>query len=131
MVKSIFKKEMIDILRDKKTLFMGIILPLILYPVLMLIMTQIMSMSMNSIESEDINIAFEKNPNKELISIIENYSDESDGHINIVHTNNYKKDIDIIKNTISNDDFQLAARNLDGKLSNEDIEIIKKEMEDD
>lgn len=43
----------------------------------------------------------------------------------------YKKDIDIIKNTISNDDFQLAARNLDGKLSNEDIEIIKKEMEDD
>lgn len=94
MVKSIFKKEMIDILRDKKTLFMGIILPLILYPVLMLIMTQIMSMSMNSIESEDINIAFEKNPNKELISIIENYSDESNGQINIVHTNNYKKDLE-------------------------------------
>lgn len=43
----------------------------------------------------------------------------------------YKKDIDIIKNTINNDDFQLAARNLEGKLSNEDIEIIKKEMEDD
>ena len=43
----------------------------------------------------------------------------------------YKKDIDIIKNIISNDDFQLAARNLDGKLSNEGIEIIKKEMEND
>lgn len=38
----------------------------------------------------------------------------------------YKKDIDIIKNTINNDDFQLAARNLEGKLSKEDIEIIKK-----
>lgn len=94
MVKSIFKKEIIDILRDKRTLFMGIILPLILYPVLMLIMTQIMSMSMSSIENEDINIAFEKNPNKELVSIIEDYSDENNGKINIVRTNNYKKDLE-------------------------------------
>ena len=46
MVKTIFKKEMIDILRDKRTLFMGIIIPLILYPVIMIIMTQIMTMSM-------------------------------------------------------------------------------------
>ena len=69
MVKTIFKKEMIDILRDKRTLFMGIILPLILYPVIMIIMTQIMTMSMGSIEEKDINIAFEKNPSKELVSI--------------------------------------------------------------
>lgn len=94
MVKAIFKKEMIDILRDKRTLFMGIILPLILYPVLMLIMSQIMTMSMNSMENEDINIAFEKNPNKEFISIIENYTDDSSGHINIVNTDNYKKDLE-------------------------------------
>ena len=94
MVKAIFKKEMIDILRDKRTLFMGIILPLILYPVLMLIMSQIMTMSMNSMENEDINIAFEKNPNKEFISIIENYTDDSSGHINIVNTENYKKDLE-------------------------------------
>ena len=94
MVKAIFKKEMIDILRDKKTLFMGIILPLILYPVLMLIMTQVMTMSMNSIKNEDINIAFEKQPTKELISTIENFKDESSGHINIVDTKNYKKDLE-------------------------------------
>lgn len=94
MVKAIFKKEIIDILRDKRTLFMGIILPLILYPVLMLIMTQIMTMSMSSIESEDINIAFEKIPNKELVTIIENYKDESTAHINIVETNDYEKDLD-------------------------------------
>lgn len=94
MVKAIFKKEMIDILRDKRTLFMGIILPLILYPVIMLIMTQIMTMSMNSIESEDMNIAFEKNPNKELVSIIENYTDGSTGHINILRTNDYKEDLE-------------------------------------
>lgn len=94
MVKAIFKKEIIDILRDKRTLFMGIILPLILYPVLMLIITQIMTMSMSSIESEDINIAFEKIPNKELVTIIENYKDESKAHINVVETNDYEKDLD-------------------------------------
>ena len=94
MIKSIFKKEMIDILRDKRTLFMGIILPLILYPVLMLIMTQIMTMSMKSMENEDINIAFEKNPNKELVSVIENYGNENNEKINIVNTNNYKKDLE-------------------------------------
>ena len=36
IVKYIFKKEMLDILRDKKTLFMMIVVPLLLYPLLML-----------------------------------------------------------------------------------------------
>lgn len=94
MVKTIFKKEMIDILRDKRTLFMGIILPLILYPVLMIIMTQIMTMSLGSMEAENINIAFEKRPSKELTTIIDNYTDENTGHINIVKTDNYKKDLE-------------------------------------
>ena len=84
-----FKKEIIDIIRDKKTLFMGIVLPLILYPLLMIIMTQIMTISMNSIENDDINIAFEKYPSKELITLIKNY--DSDGAINIVKSKNYKK----------------------------------------
>ena len=53
IVRTIFKKEIIDIIRDKKTLFMGIVLPLILYPLLMIIMTQIMTISMNSIENDD------------------------------------------------------------------------------
>ena len=93
IVKTIFKKEMIDILRDKRTLFMGIILPLILYPVIMIIMTQIMTMSMGSIDEKDINIAFEKNPSKELVSLIENQTDKNTERINIVTTNNYKKDL--------------------------------------
>ena len=92
IVRTIFKKEIIDIIRDKKTLFMGIVLPLILYPLLMIIMTQIMTISMNSIENDDINIAFEKYPSKELITLIKNY--DSDGAINIVKSKNYKKDLE-------------------------------------
>lgn len=92
IVRTIFKKEIIDIIRDKKTLFMRIVLPLILYPLLMIIMTQIMTISMNSIENDDINIAFEKYPSKELITLIKNY--DSDGAINIVKSKNYKKDLE-------------------------------------
>ena len=92
IVRTIFKKEIIDIIRDKKTLFMGIVLPLILYPLLMIIMTQIMTISMNSIENDDINIAFEKYPSKELITLIKNY--DSDCVINIVKSKNYKKDLE-------------------------------------
>ena len=92
IVRTIFKKEIIDIIRDKKTLFMGIVLPLILYPLLMIIITQIMTISMNSIENDDINIAFEKYPSKELITLIKNY--DSDGAINIVKSKNYKKDLE-------------------------------------
>ena len=92
IVRTILKKEIINIIRDKKTLFMGIVLPLILYPLLMIIMTQIMTISMNSIENDDINIAFEKYPSKELITLIKNY--DSDGAINIVKSKNYKKDLE-------------------------------------
>ena len=58
----------------------------------MIIMTQIMTISMNSIENDDINIAFEKYPSKELITLIKNY--DSDGAINIVKSKNYKKDLE-------------------------------------
>lgn len=44
----------------------------------------------------------------------------------------YKKDIDIIKNNYDyNNNMQLAARNLDEKLMKDDLEILKKEMEED
>ncbi|MCU9809159.1 hypothetical protein LEQ06_13905 [Paraclostridium sp. AKS46] len=76
IVKQIFKKEILDILRDKKTIFMMIILPIILYPILMVGMTQVMSMSMNSMEKENINIAFNKNPNKALVSVIDETNKE-------------------------------------------------------
>ena len=94
MVLTIFKKEMIDILRDKKTLFMGIVLPLILYPVLMIVMTQIMSMTMNGQDSKDINIAFEKSPPKELRVLMERYGDKKEDNFNIVKSKDYKKDLD-------------------------------------
>ncbi|GAA0713119.1 ABC transporter permease [Paraclostridium ghonii] len=99
IVKQIFKKEVLDILRDKKTIFMMIILPIILYPIMMVGITQIMSMSMNSMEKENINIAFSQNPDKTLMSVInktneERKKDSSEiGQIELKTTNDYKKDL--------------------------------------
>lgn len=97
IVRHILKKEMTDILRDKKTLFMMIILPIILYPVLMILATQIMTTSLNNINQKEINIAFSSNPNKSLQQIIdENIADnkKDEGKLNIVKVDNYKKAIE-------------------------------------
>ena len=119
IVRTIFKKEIIDIIRDKKTLFMGIVLPLILYPLLMIIMTQIMTISMNSIENDDINIAFEKYPSKELITLIKNY--DSDGAINIVKSKNYKKDLEKgiaqLNNVLNSNDKQKIIEQLKNNMN--------------
>ncbi|MCC0696853.1 ABC transporter permease subunit/CPBP intramembrane protease [Clostridioides sp. ES-S-0048-02] len=106
IVKYIFKKEMLDILRDKKTLFMMIVIPLLLYPLLMLLMIQVMNMSANSMNSKDINIAFDSTPNKVLVSMIEkennleedtgNNKDTTNdkGKIKILSVDNYKKSLE-------------------------------------
>ena len=119
IVRTIFKKEIIDIIRDKKTLFMGIVLPLILYPLLMIIMTQIMTISMNSIENDYINIAFEKYPSKELITLIKNY--DSDCVINIVKSKNYKKDLEKgiaqLNNVLNSNDKQKIIEQLKNNMN--------------
>ncbi|MGL5311744.1 MAG: ABC transporter permease subunit/CPBP intramembrane protease [Peptostreptococcaceae bacterium] len=92
MVKFIFKKEMIDILRDKKTLFMMIILPIILYPVLMILGSQVMTASMNSMTKQDINIAFSSKPSIGLQAIIDENianSKNEEGKLNIVQVDDY------------------------------------------
>lgn len=93
MVKAIFKKEMIDILRDKKTLFMGIILPIILYPVLMIVMTQILTASMHSVSEQSINIAFQNEPQNKLIQVIDEYKESEKSNINIIKTSDYNKEL--------------------------------------
>ena len=46
-IKLLYQKEMKDIIRDKKTLFMMVCVPLLLYPVLLLGITFVMNMIMS------------------------------------------------------------------------------------
>lgn len=100
IVKQIFKKEILDILRDKKTIFMMVILPIILYPIMMIGMTQVMTMSMNSMHQKDINIGVSQNIDKELLKIINEdnkYKKDENiqaGTIKIIETKDYKIDLE-------------------------------------
>ncbi len=94
IVKQIFKKEMLDILRDKKTIFMMIILPLLLYPILMVGASSIMSMSMNKMEETTVNISFSKQPSSELINILNKSNEDEDAKVNIVKVEDYKKSLE-------------------------------------
>ena len=90
IVKSIFKKEMIDILRDKKTLFMTVILPILLYPILIILMMYIMSVSTTSMAQKELSIAFSELPNSRVMEKIEELTKE-DGKLKLVEVTDYKK----------------------------------------
>lgn len=92
-MKQIFKKEMLDIIRDKKTIFMMIILPIILYPILMVGMSSFMMMSMSKMQEEDINIAFSSKPSSALVSILEK-ENKDEGKVNIVKSTDKEKDLE-------------------------------------
>ena len=97
IVKYIFKKEMLDILRDKKTLFMMIILPVILYPIMMILLTQVMTMSTNSMNEKELPIAIKGNADSQLISMINDNDQQNEkeksGKLKIVKVKDYKKAI--------------------------------------
>ena len=58
-IKTLVKKEMLDILRDKKTLIMMVVVPVLLYPLILIGMTMAMSMIMQSQEETVHTVAYE------------------------------------------------------------------------
>lgn len=62
---ALFKRELLDILRDKKTLIMMVVVPIILYPLLVVGMVFLMNAIVNSQEEKTYLVAFE---NDEVLS---------------------------------------------------------------
>lgn len=92
IVKEILKKEIRDILRDKKTLFMMIILPILLIPILMIGFSLVMSMSQNKVEQTKAIVAFDESVDKKIIK----YFKEHEDIIQIIESSNteYKQQIE-------------------------------------
>lgn len=87
---SIFKKEMLDLIRDKKTLFMMIVLPIIMYPLIFILFTSIMMMSLKNLSEKELPIAFNKQPNESVMAkILE--GKEHEGKLKIVDVKDYNK----------------------------------------
>lgn len=84
-IKALFKKELSDIFRDKKTLFMMVVIPLVLYPLLIIGMTLLMS-SISSNQKETIyKVAFEDVPAAgELEALMQDEEEEFDYELEVV-----------------------------------------------
>lgn len=67
VIKSLYKKEMLDVLRDKKTVVMMLVVPIILYPLLMLVGMLTMTKISTDIETRTYKVAFSKDVSDELI----------------------------------------------------------------
>ena len=56
----LYKKEILDVIRDKKTILTMVVLPVILYPLLFLVIMQVMSMISTSQQERTYYIAYEE-----------------------------------------------------------------------
>ncbi|MDO4710741.1 MAG: ABC transporter permease subunit/CPBP intramembrane protease [Peptostreptococcaceae bacterium] len=54
---TLYKREMLDILRDKKTVFMNVFVPIILYPLITILASQVMMSVQNSLNEQTYQIA--------------------------------------------------------------------------
>lgn len=70
----LYKREMLDILRDKKTVFMNIFMPVILYPLIAIVATQVMLSVQSSMEEQTYRVAIVASPEEtqQLESILLN-----------------------------------------------------------
>ena len=99
---TLFKRELTDILRDKKTLFMMLVVPIVIYPLLIIGMTFLMSSVMNSQAEKTYLVAFDEEDElaAKIADIIENNPDKLSYKLEIVQKSDCKKaleagDIDI------------------------------------
>ena len=59
IIRTLFKKEMLDVLRDKKTVVMMLVVPVILYPLIFVVVMQVMAAISSSMEEQNYKIAIE------------------------------------------------------------------------
>lgn len=58
-LRTLYKKEILDVIRDKKTILTMVVLPVLLYPLLFLVIMQIMTLVMQTQEESTYYIAYE------------------------------------------------------------------------
>lgn len=93
---ALLKRELRDILRDKKTLFTMVVIPILLYPLLIIGMSVLMSTIMSSQAEKTYLVAFdtEKAVEKEFETIFTENKEDIGYQIEIVDVNNYEEALD-------------------------------------
>jgi sodium transport system permease protein len=85
----VFKKELVDIFRDKKSVIMMVLIPIILYPIIFSVLGQIIDTNDTEIENYNSQIAIKGNIDEDLY-----YSLNENLYINILEISNYEENLD-------------------------------------
>ena len=94
---TLYKKEILDVIRDKKTILTMVVLPVLLYPMLFLVIMQIMTMVMEEQEASTYYIAYEnvaEEHKQALNDWIAGDEDELEYILKEVESDNPKKDLE-------------------------------------
>ena len=97
-IKAIYKKEILDLLRDKKTLIMMVLVPLLLYPLIMMVAMFVMSAVSSNIQSDEYKIAIQEvqgveYDREQLVEMLESTEDELEYHLKVVESAEPKKQL--------------------------------------
>lgn len=91
VIKQLYKKEMLDVLRDKKTVIMMLVVPLIIYPLLMVAGVLAMTKITTGMSSQSYKVGFDfEEKTDELMSLITE-NEESGYHFDVVKAADYGK----------------------------------------
>ncbi len=74
VIKSLYRKEILDVLRDKRTVIMMVVVPLILYPLIFVLSLTVMSNISTSITTAQYKVALDFTPDDELTELLKNDS---------------------------------------------------------
>lgn len=109
IVKEVFKKEILELIRDKKNLFMMFILPILMYPLITIGASQIIMSSMNDINRKEVRLLVDDNIDAELYNYLKNSDeirgDKDQGKITIEKKNTDEKEV---KKGIKDETYDLA-----------------------
>ncbi len=96
-LKTLYKKEIMDVIRDKKTILTMVVLPVILYPLLFLVVMQIMTMILSNQEEQTYYVAYDKVSKENQQALEEWIQGDEDGYDYVIETKvskNPKKDLE-------------------------------------
>lgn len=96
-LKTLYKKEIMDVIRDKKTILTMVVLPVILYPVLFLVIMQVITMISNSQQERTYYIAYDQVEEENRKALNDWIAGEEDGLsyvIKEVESDNPKEDLE-------------------------------------
>lgn len=95
IISALYKKEIRDIVRDKKTIFMMVVMPIFLYPLLVVIMLQVMQNVTTEMKQKSYRIAFENVDNQEEITkIMFDEEDPLDYNFQVVKINHAREQLE-------------------------------------